>query len=149
MQNLKKPFFSHPVPKDIPQTYTLEFKAKIDDFYEGEAKGDPYPASLGIKINDGIYSLMLDLRKDGIYAVTNTGSWSKTKAVPIDDDWHVWKVVVNHGIAEVFMDDKSKAKFAMQSSVKPDVVQHWNCSVGSDVVSAYVEYTNLYANPLQ
>jgi hypothetical protein len=107
----------------IPQSYTLEFKAKIDDFTSGTIGVSPNPASLATKVGDGKYRLMLDFRTDGIYAMTNYGVWTQIKAVTLTSNWYTWKVVVNHGVAEVFMDGISQGKFAMQSGSYSDVLQ--------------------------
>jgi sialidase-1 len=128
----------------IPQTYTLEFKAKIDDYSNGTLGVSPYPASLGTKVGDGKYRLMLDFRTDGIYAMTNYGVWTQIKAVALMSSWYTWKIIVNHGVAEVFMDGVSQGKFAMQSGNYADVLQHWVVGTSSDAVNAHVEYSKLY-----
>jgi sialidase-1 len=128
----------------IPQTYTLEFKAKIDDYSNGTLGVSPYPASLGTKVGDGKYRLMLDFRTNGIYAMTNYDVWTQIKAVALTSSWYTWKIIVNHGVAEVFMDGVSQGKFAMQSGNYGDVLQHWVVGTSSDAVNAHVEYAKLY-----
>ncbi|CAN7229348.1 exo-alpha-sialidase [Paenibacillus sp. LjRoot153] len=130
----------------IPQSYTLEFKAKVDDFSNGTMGVSPYPTSLGTKIGDGKYRLMLDFRSDGIYAITNLGEWTQIKAVTLTSGWYTWKAVVNHGVAEVFMDGVSQGKFAMQSGNYGDVLQHWVVGTSTDAVNAHVEYSKLYTD---
>jgi sialidase-1 len=130
----------------IPQSYTLEFKAKIDNFSSGAIGVSPFPASLATKVGDGKYRLMLDFRTDGIYAMTNYGVWTQIKAVTLTSNWYTWKVVVNHGVAEVFMDGISQGKFAMQSGNYGDVVQHWVLGTSSDIANAHVEYSKLYTD---
>jgi sialidase-1 len=130
----------------IPQSYTLEFKAKIDNFSSGAIGVSPFPASLATKIGDGKYRLMLDFRTDGIYAMTNYGVWTQIKAVTLTSIWYTWKVVVNHGVAEVFMEGISQGKFAMQSGNYSDVVQHWVLGTSSDIANAHVEYSKLYTD---
>lgn len=134
---------------NIGQTYTFEFKAKIDDFTNDPIGVSPYPASLGTKIRDGVYRLMLDFRPDGIYAMDNHNAWTRVKAVSLNKDWYTWKVKVNHGIAEVFMDGISQCKFAMQSSSAGDTIQHWICGKSTDAAGAHIEYTRLYTEPLK
>ncbi|MGG1513828.1 sialidase family protein [Paenibacillus oryzisoli] len=131
----------------IPQTYTLEFKAKIDDFTNGAIGVSPYPASLATKIGDGKYRLMLDFRTDGIYVIDNYGEWRQLKAVALNSSWHVWKVAAQHGVAEVYMDGVSQGRFAMQSGNYGDVVQHWVLGTSSDAASAHLEYSKLYTEP--
>lgn len=130
----------------IPQSYTLEFKAKIDDFYSGAIGVSPFPASLGTKVADGKYRLMLDFRTDGIYAITNYGVWTKVKAVTLDSSWHLWKVRVTKGYAEVFMDGVFQGSFAMQSGSYSDTLQHWVLGTSTDAVNAHVESTKLYTD---
>ena len=60
-----------------------------------------------------------------------------------------WKVKVSHGIAEVFKEDVSQCKFAMQSGNYPDAISHWLLGSSSDPVDAHVEYTRLYTGALQ
>lgn len=133
----------------IPQSYTIEFRAKIDDFSDENIMSLPYPTSFGIKIQDGVYNLLLSFKNDGIYAVTNDDKWTKVKIMPLDNDWHTWKIKVNHGVAEVLMDGSSKCKFAMQSSNNPDLLQHWILGTSSDEVRAHIEYTKLYTDSLK
>ncbi|MDQ0898958.1 sialidase family protein [Paenibacillus sp. V4I7] len=130
----------------IPGSYTLEFKAKVDDFSNGAIGVSPFPASLATKIGDGKYRLMLDFRTDGIYAITNYGVWTQIKAVTLNNSWYTWKVIVNHGVAEVFMDGVSQGKFAMQSGNYSDVLQHWVLGTSTDAVNAHVEYSKLYTD---
>lgn len=128
----------------IPQSYTLEFKAKINNFTSGDINTSPYPTTLGTKVRDGVYMLKLDFRTNGIYATTNFNTWSQVKAITIDTNWHEWKVAVKHGIAEVFMDGVSQCKFAMASSTAGDHMQHTALGTSADSVDAQVEYTRLY-----
>ncbi len=129
---------------EIPQSYTLEFKAKITDFTSQSINNEPNPTSLGTKVRDGVYMLKLELRADGIYATTNFNAWAKVKDVAIDTGWHAWKVVVNHGMAQMYMDGQWQCRFPLAPSTASDHMQHSALGTSADAVSAQVEYTRLY-----
>jgi sialidase-1 len=127
----------------IPRAYKLEFMAKIDANSNHGPSDDANETSLFTEISSRTYRLMLAFRTDGIYAITNTGAWTQMKAVTLSGSWNTWRIDVNLGVAEVYMNGVSQCKFAMQSGSFSDLVQHEVRGVGC--ASASIAYTKLYA----
>lgn len=127
----------------VPSVYTLEMKVKVDDFTTTDG------VSFGTKIVDGAYRLMFVLRDDGIY-MTERDATATTKQISIDMDsaWHTYKVAVDNGQAEVYMDDVYLFTSTMQVFSGDDLTEHWVQSANSDAVEVHVDYTKiLEGNP--
>lgn len=128
----------------IPATYTLETKAKVDDYTTTDS------TSFGTKIMDGTYRLMLVLKSDGIYMIDSSGSLVKKKSITMDTDWHTYRAVVYDGEAEVYMDDEYQFTSSMQTLSGSDQIEHWTQSASLDTSEVYIDYSVIkYDNPPQ
>jgi sialidase-1 len=123
---------------NIPQSYTLETRAKIDDYTTTAT------TSFGTKVQDGSYRLMLVIKSDGLYMFDSTNTLVKKKAAAMDQNWHVYKAVVNSGSVEVFMDGVSQFSSTLQSYAQPDRIEHFIQSSGGDAAEVHVDYTLIY-----
>ncbi|MEI9808042.1 MAG: hypothetical protein WDO16_09305 [Bacteroidota bacterium] len=78
--------------------FRMEFKARINKFSEAG-----YP--LGVHVNVGAEKYDLLLRKDGIYELKeDKGPYRKIINTTINNDWHVWSVVMQLGHASIYKD---------------------------------------------
>ena len=120
--------------------YTLEFKAKVDDFTAGSLD-----TNLGTSVRDGSKRLMLRIRSDGIYAITATsgGSWVKVKDRSMGTAWYTYRVEVNNGSATVYIDNDFQCNFSMQNHTGSDLIQHWVYAPSSDSAECHIDYTVL------
>lgn len=99
----------------VPSTYTLRFRQRITS----------YGHEQGMQVYDGAHRMMLYFRPTGIAArrVDNTVA----TIVPWDRDteWHDYRVVVEHGTADLYVDGAFRARWPMHRHTGPDQVQHW------------------------
>lgn len=132
----------------IPNNYTLEFRAKINNF--NGPNNNIWNTTLGTKVGDGSYRLMMRLEEDGIYVIDSSGTWVKITCpsfVSTKNDWHVWKVVVNSGSAQIYMDEGLVVpSFNLEATnYNSGRVEHWSTSTDNPT-DFYIDYTNLSGN---
>ncbi|MPQ43651.1 glycoside hydrolase domain-containing protein [Clostridium tarantellae] len=127
----------------IKQHYTLEIKAKFDDFVSGTAGIN---TTLGIKVSDGLYRLMMDFQENEINVITDDGKWSSVKEIKIDNKWHVWSIVVNMGEGSLYMDNNFLSKFNIEYKKETDSIQLWISGKSKYPAQSQVEYIKLYDN---
>jgi hypothetical protein len=88
--------------------------------------------------------LMISIENDGIWAMDNSGSWVREKNITMDSNWHVYKVKVNRGNAEVYMDGIYQFTYLMQSDSSTDRIEHWTIGSSDNATEAHVDYTNIF-----
>lgn len=128
---------------NITPIYTLEMKLKADSLFNGSLGNN---ANIGTKVHDGLYRLMLDIKSDGIYAITDAGAWTKVANVSIDKNWHEYKAIVNNGSVELYMDGAKVGNFKLQERKDADYIQHWTNGTTASPVSIHEEYIKITNN---
>ncbi|MPQ44444.1 exo-alpha-sialidase [Clostridium tarantellae] len=128
---------------NITEDYTIEFKVKFKDFVAGSLGNN---VTLGTKVCDGKYRLMLDFKPNGIYAITSNDAWTKIKDINIDNNWHDWKVVVDSGNGKLYMDNEFLCDFTLGTRNSNDFFEHWINGLSNDTAEIEEEYIKIYNN---
>lgn len=130
--------------QQLTTRYTLEFKAKVDNFVS-TGYINTY-STLGTAFSDGSYRFMLKLENDGIYVMDNTGTWIQyvnASYLSTKNDWHVWKAVVNNGMASIYMDGQLVISGYQLESTNYNTgkIVHWTSSNAGMPTNSVVDYT--------
>ncbi|MPQ43258.1 exo-alpha-sialidase, partial [Clostridium tarantellae] len=126
---------------NIRSKYSIEFKARFKDFVAGTLGAN---VTLGTKVCDGKYRLMLDFKPNGVYAITGLGTWESIKNVTINNDWNIWRVEVDNGNATLYVNNELMTTFTLALRASNDLVEHWINGLSNDVSEIEEEYFKLY-----
>lgn len=92
----------------IANSYSLEFIAKISSFIKANLTNEY--ATLGLKVEDGMYKFIFRVETDGLYVMDHTNVLIKhtnTTYQKYKDNWNLWRITVKNGKAEIFMNEIS------------------------------------------
>jgi hypothetical protein len=134
----------------LASRYTLQFRASVAVFVPAGYVSSY--STFGTTFSDGAYRLMIKLETDGIYMVDATGNWVKyTNSTYLNSKhaWHVWKVSVNNGVANIYMDGQLiiSNHSIEATNYNAGRLEHWT-SAGTFMTptSCYLDYTSYTAN---
>jgi hypothetical protein len=134
---------SKQIADGLADSYTVEFKAKVDDFGTGY---NAVSRSLSLEIGNAMHRLRFSIENDGIYYADNTPSIKKY-SMTMDHQWHVYKVKVDSGYAELYMDGTYQFTYSMEDvSVTNGLVLFYTMSANGDATEAHVDYVKLYTD---
>ncbi len=128
--------------RSIPGRYTVEFKACVTSYSGVE--------DLGLKICDGAKRLMFQRHVDGMYALTDSGSWTKVRSTSAMYEWVDYKIVVNDGAASLYSKRSTnpswtaEATWNLAANTTADRVEFWGKGTSASPAEYNVEYIKIY-----